>query len=211
MAYGVGIRVVKGNQIGYSFTEEITAGAMKQAAQTAATIAQSERRVGPVPVKLHKLPNYYPIDIPWEKVPIREKIPYLQKINDAVFAMDTRIIKCQVWFSNETSVVMIATSDGRIVTGPQSLDVLVKGVKKGILVNGFIGGNSNSTTGDFSFGIVGLLIENGEIAHPVNEMNISGNADLFWKNLAAVGNDPYPYGSWKTPTLVFEGIQFSGV
>lgn len=95
--------------------------------------------------------------------------------------------------------------------GTKSLEDFIKEQKRAILVNGFIGGNSNSTTGDFSFGIVGFLIENGEIVKPVNEMNISGNAKEFWKNLAAMGNDPYPYGSWKIPTMAFTGVNFSGL
>jgi PmbA protein len=31
------------------------------------------------------------------------------------------------------------------------------------------------------------------------------------KRLAAVGNDPWPYSQNRTPTLVFEGVQFAGV
>jgi PmbA protein len=31
------------------------------------------------------------------------------------------------------------------------------------------------------------------------------------EGLAAVGNDPWPYGQNRTPTLVFEGVQFAGV
>ena len=95
--------------------------------------------------------------------------------------------------------------------GDRALDDILKNVDKGILVTGFIGGNSNATTGDFSFGIVGLYVENGVIVKPVNEMNVSGNAKEFWNNLVEVGNDPYAYSSWKIPTLVFDGIDFSGV
>ncbi|MBN2000369.1 TldD/PmbA family protein, partial [candidate division KSB1 bacterium] len=71
--------------------------------------------------------------------------------------------------------------------------------------------NSNSTTGDFSFGIVGLLIKDGEIVQPVNEMNISGNAKEFWQQLVATGNDPYPFSSWRAPSMLFENVQFSGI
>ena len=84
-------------------------------------------------------------------------------------------------------------------------------MEKGIWVTGFIGGNSNSTTGDFSFGIVGQLIENGQVVKPVNEMNISGNAKEFWNQLVAVGNDPYPYSTQMLPSMLFEGVQFSGI
>jgi PmbA protein len=95
--------------------------------------------------------------------------------------------------------------------GDLSLNDMIAQIGKGILVNGFIGGNSNGTTGDFSYGIVGQLIEKGKIVRPVNEMNISGNGRDFWKNLLAVGSDPYPYSSTRMPSLLFDEIQFSGV
>jgi PmbA protein len=49
------------------------------------------------------------------------------------------------------------------------------------------------------------------VAEPVSELNISGNHLDFWKGLAAVGNDPWPYSTFLTPTLVFEDVQFAGV
>jgi PmbA protein len=95
--------------------------------------------------------------------------------------------------------------------GEKDLAGLIRGVSKGILVSNFIGGNSNSTTGDFSFGIMGFYIENGILRQPVNEMNVTGNFKEFWKQLAALGNDPFPYGGWRIPTLLFHDVQFSGL
>ncbi|MBN1764044.1 MAG: TldD/PmbA family protein [Sedimentisphaerales bacterium] len=95
--------------------------------------------------------------------------------------------------------------------GDKSLDELIAGQDKAILVNNFIGGNFNSTTGDFSFGIMGKLIENGKIIKPVNEMNISGNANDLWHNLTELARDPYPYAAEQTPSLLFQNITFSGI
>jgi len=95
--------------------------------------------------------------------------------------------------------------------GTQSCEDMIKDMEKGIFVTGFIGGNSNSTTGDFSFGVIGLYVENGKPVQPINEMNISGNAQNFWNNLVEVGNDPYPYSSRRMPSLMFDGVQFSGL
>ena len=95
--------------------------------------------------------------------------------------------------------------------GTKTFDELLKEIKKGIIINGFIGGNSNNTTGDFSFGIVGLYVENGQIVKPVNEMNISGNAKDVWNQLVEMGNDPYQYSSNLAPSMLFEKIQFSGI
>jgi PmbA protein len=95
--------------------------------------------------------------------------------------------------------------------GTKSREALLADAGDAVLVTGFIGGNSNSTTGDFSFGVQGFRVRGGKIAEPVSEMNISGNHLELWKKLVAVGNDPYPYSSVYTPTLVFEGVQFAGV
>jgi len=94
--------------------------------------------------------------------------------------------------------------------GNSSCNELLAKTKKGIFITEFIGGNFNSTTGDFSFGIAGFLFEKGEIVKPVNEMNITGNALTLWNNLIEVGNDPFSYSSVQTPTLVFKDVFFSG-
>jgi PmbA protein len=95
--------------------------------------------------------------------------------------------------------------------GDKSQAALLAEMKEGILVTGFLGGNSNGTTGDYSFGIQGFRIRGGQLAEPVAEMNISGNLGELMKRLVAVGSDPYPYSTLRAPTLVFEGVQFAGV
>jgi PmbA protein len=94
--------------------------------------------------------------------------------------------------------------------GDKSQKELLTEMKDGILVTGFIGGNSNSGTGDFSIGFQGFRVRNGVIAEPVAEMNVAGNHTEFWKKLVAIGNDPFPYSSLRTPTLVFEGVSVAG-
>ncbi|MFA7287494.1 MAG: TldD/PmbA family protein [Melioribacteraceae bacterium] len=114
IAFGVGIRVLKGDQTGYSFTEEITPNSMKLAAQTAANIANGSKKIAPVKLNLKNIPSYYPIETPWELIAVDKKIPYLHTINDKVFAADPRIIKSNVSFSNDTSYIMVVTSEGDI-------------------------------------------------------------------------------------------------
>ncbi|MEG1585933.1 MAG: TldD/PmbA family protein [Bacteroidales bacterium] len=98
-----------------------------------------------------------------------------------------------------------------MVHGEKNIDQLIAGVDKGILVTGFNGGNSNSTTGDFSYGIEGFLIEKGVLTQPVSEMNVTGNMLSLWNSLAEVGNDPREFTSWRIPSLVFDEISFSGI
>ena len=97
-----------------------------------------------------------------------------------------------------------------IEPGAKSFDELVKSMDRGIVVTSFLGGNSNSLTGDFSTGVQGWLVENGKRSHPVSEMNLSGNHIDFWDKLAAIGNDPWMYSSVRIPSLMFEGVSVSG-
>jgi PmbA protein len=102
------------------------------------------------------------------------------------------------------------TSNLAWALGPRSPEHLLEDAGDGLLVTGFLGGNSNATTGDFSLGVRGFAVRAGRLAEPVGEMNVSGNHRELWARLAAVGNDPYPYSPSRTPTLVFEGVQIAG-
>ncbi len=112
--FGVGIRVLKGDQTGYSFTEEVSLKAMKQAAMTAANIASGTKQIDPVELKLHDHPEYYKIETPWDKVSIDQKVPLLNKINDKVFSLDKRVIKCNITLQNFASYMLFANSEGRM-------------------------------------------------------------------------------------------------
>lgn len=96
-------------------------------------------------------------------------------------------------------------------TGDKDLQGLIASVKKGILVTGFNGGNSNGSTGDFSYGIDGFLIENGELTVPVSEMNITGNMKTLWSNIGEIGKDVNETSSWRTPSILFNEVDFSGL
>lgn len=115
--------------------------------------------------------------------------------------------------SKKMGVEPTISSPSLLIMKPGDKDVngLIADVANGIFITGFNGGNSNSTTGDFSYGIEGFLIENGKLTQPVNEMNITGNMVKLWSSLVAVGNDPRPTSSWQIPSLVFEGVDFSGL
>ncbi|MDH6354330.1 PmbA protein [Dysgonomonas sp. PH5-45] len=95
--------------------------------------------------------------------------------------------------------------------GTRNFTELLQSLNKGIWITGFNGGNTNSTTGDFSFGIEGYLVENGVATQPVSEMNITGNMLQLWQNLMEIGCDPRDNSSWRFPSMVFDDINFSGL
>lgn len=87
---------------------------------------------------------------------------------------------------------------------------IAAGLPRAIVVTGFLGGNSNPSTGDFSFGVRGLLYEHGEPTKNLSEMNVSGNITSIFHQLAEVADDPWTWSSVRSPTLLFEDVSFSG-
>jgi PmbA protein len=103
-----------------------------------------------------------------------------------------------------------APSNLVLALGERDLPGLLRAMGTGILVTGFVGGNSNAATGDFSVGVRGQWVENGVAVRPVAEMNLSGSLLDAWGRLLETGNDPNPYSSMRTPSLRFDLLQFSG-
>ena len=90
--------------------------------------------------------------------------------------------------------------------GCKTRDDLLRKVGSGILVTGFNGGNSNTSTGDFSYGIEGFAFEDGRITHPVREMLVTGNFTALWNRLIATADDARPCMTKKIPSLAFSQI-----
>lgn len=89
-------------------------------------------------------------------------------------------------------------------------DAVMRKVGRGILVTGFNGGNSNSSTGDFSYGVEGFYFENGTIVTPVSGMLVTGNFIDLFKSVAAIGSDARKCMSRLVPTMAFENVDFIG-
>lgn len=86
---------------------------------------------------------------------------------------------------------------------------MMAGLGEGILVTGFNGGNCNSATGDFSYGIEGFAFKDGKKVHPIREMVITGNFKELWSNLAGTGSDARTCMSKIIPSLAFRNVDFS--
>ena len=115
VALGVGVRVVKGDQTGYGFTEDLTAEAMKRAALTAAAIAQGGSKNGPKRLNVTAKDNRYPVKVKWEDVRPTQKLTILNGLNEKTFAADKRVQKVNINFMDGSGVILVADSNGRIV------------------------------------------------------------------------------------------------
>jgi PmbA protein len=97
--------------------------------------------------------------------------------------------------------------------GAGTLDELVAQVDHGILVQSMTGLHSgvNPTSGDFSVGVEGLMIQDGALAGPVREATAASTLQKLLLNIRVVGGEREwtPGGTAASP-VVIDGVTLSG-
>ena len=84
-----------------------------------------------------------------------------------------------------------------------------KEIKEGLLITEFIGSSVNMITGDYSRGVSGFWIENGEITYPISEITIASNLKEMFLTMTA-GNDLETSHSIIAPSLRIESMTVAG-
>lgn len=111
---GVGVRAVAGDKTAFSYSDDISARALEDAAKATRTIGrQGEGKVKLAsvikPVENHSL--YIPND-PLQTISAAEKVALLEKVEKLARAADPRIVQVMAGLAGEFDVVLVARSDG---------------------------------------------------------------------------------------------------
>lgn len=113
--FGVGVRVLAADQTGYAYVENTSLAEMLKAARTAARIASEGSAKTPLNLTEKVIPhNYYQVKTPWDEISVKEKMPYLQKLNDRIFASDKRVNKVMASLGDTTSHILFCNSEGML-------------------------------------------------------------------------------------------------
>ena len=95
-------------------------------------------------------------------------------------------------------------------SGKESLEALIAGMGRGLLVTELLGQGVNYVTGDYSRGAAGFWVENGRIAFPVHEITIAGNLKDMFRNIVAIGNDVLIRGGKQCPSIMIGKMMVAG-
>ena len=90
------------------------------------------------------------------------------------------------------------------------LESLIKAMGTGLIVEELIGQGVNAVTGDYSRGVVGQWVENGEIQYPVHEVTIAGNLRDLYKRISAIGDDQDSRGAIRCGSLLVDEMTIAG-
>jgi PmbA protein len=97
-----------------------------------------------------------------------------------------------------------------LLPGEQTLDELIAATPRGVLILDTIGFATESVTGTYSRGARGFMIEDGEIAYPVDEFTIAGNLATMLGAVDAVANDLRFDGAIVSPSFRVAEMTISG-
>ena len=94
--------------------------------------------------------------------------------------------------------------------GEDDLAALMRRMGRGLFVTEQLGQGVNGVTGDYSRGAAGFWIENGEIAHPVEEVTIAGNLRDMYRDIVAIGRDVDRRGSRHVGSILIGRMTVGG-
>jgi PmbA protein len=112
--------------------------------------------------------------------------------------------------ARDASGISVGASNLYLVPGTSTPAEIIASVKSGLYLTELIGFGVNLVTGDYSRGAVGLWIENGELAYPVEEITIAGNLNEMLGHIEMVGNDLTFRGRTAAPTLKIARMTIAG-
>jgi len=119
---------------------------------------------------------------------------------------------------------MVRMTNTFVLDGESHPDDIIRATDRGVYVAHLGGGQVNTATGDFVFGMTeAYLIENGELTDPIREGNLIGNGPQVLRDIDLLGND-FAMGSPGTcgkdgqgvpvgdgqPTLRVKGLTIGG-
>jgi TldD protein len=85
---------------------------------------------------------------------------------------------------------MVRMTNTYLINGTEDPEEIVRQTPSGIYVAQLGGGQVNTATGDFVFGMTeAYLIEDGHITEPLRDANLIGNGPEVLRNIDVVGND----------------------
>jgi PmbA protein len=93
--------------------------------------------------------------------------------------------------------------------GSKTPQELIRETGTGLYVTDLIGMGVNLVTGDYSRGVAGFWIENGELTYPVSEVTIAGHLFDMFRTLTPANDLAFRYGT-NSPTLRVEGLTLAG-
>jgi len=119
---GCGVRVLAGEQTGYAYSDDLAPEKILKVARIAARIASGPARLSTVGLStVAPTHNFYPVTTPSTDRDLKDKLDLVARADRAARAYDPRIREVRASYGDQVRHVLIAGSDGRVISDFQPL------------------------------------------------------------------------------------------
>ena len=201
VSVGVGIRVLSGEKTGYGYTNDLSFKAMKNAALTAAAIANSSNKNSVINLSVAKTNlQMYDLNNPMSELNFQDKLLLVKDAYTGAKKYDNRINKVQVMLGDSLEYIAIANSEGLMTSDvrPQvRLIAISLAEKDGIRNSGF-----NSGGGRVGVEYFKKVYTAKEIGEKASEEAVI----LLGAKDAKAGNQPVVLGVGQSGVMIHEAV-----
>jgi TldD protein len=121
VSMGVGVRVISGERTGYAYSDDLSPGKIRKAANVAAHIAAAPAKVEKFDLNEGRKHNLYPVLTAPTETAFSERVDLVKRADRAARAFDPRIFQVQAVYADNLRQVLVATSEGRLSVDRQPL------------------------------------------------------------------------------------------
>lgn len=136
-------------------------------------------------------------------------------LSEPVNVIENGVLKAHMlglYAANKTGRPVLKNDGSDLIMKPgaESLETILAGIEKGLLIGGFSGGHPGAN-GEFS-GVAknSFLIEHGRVTRAVTETMINGNLGEMLQHVRGISKETDDSGLFSLPYLAVDGIVISG-
>lgn len=125
ISLGAGIRVIKDDQTGYAYTNDLSFEGMKKAALTAAAISLSGKGGQSADLRIKSCgQQVYDMQRPLYKTELGSKLELVREAHDGVKSSDKRIVLARSFLADQVQFLTIANSEGLLISDARPSSIL---------------------------------------------------------------------------------------
>lgn len=114
VSLGIGIRVISGEKTGYAYSDDLAPEKIRQAAKTAACIANGPSKIEKTGLSENQRRNLYPVLTAPTDTSLAERVDLIKRADRAARAYDSRVFQVRASYADSVRHVLVATSDGTL-------------------------------------------------------------------------------------------------
>ena len=201
ISVGVGIRVLSGEKTGYGYTNDLSFESMKNAAVTAAAIANKPGKIDVADLTVSKSSRQvYDLNKSLSEINFQDKLLLVKETYGAAKKYDNRINKVQAILADSLDYITIANSEGLLISDvrPQTrLMAISLAEKDGVRNSGFYSGGGRVGLGYF---------QNVRTPKEIGEMASEEAVILLGAKDAKAGEQPVVLGVGQSGVMIHEAV-----